>query len=262
MQCESCRFKFTNPRPSEDAISVYYQSEAYISHSNTTKGIVNILYQVARKITVGRKIKLINSLYNQDKLLLDYGCGTGEFLAAAKKMGWGGRGIEPDSKARKFAIEHHSLEVGSPNEIGDMPANTFDIISLWHVLEHIHQLNESIIRLKTLLKPKGKLIVAVPNSDSYDAKLYGEYWAAYDVPRHLYHFNADSISKLFNNHDFKLTDVKPMWLDAFYVSMLSEKYRKTNLGFLRGILTGGITDIKALFNNKNVSSLIFIFENK
>jgi 2-polyprenyl-3-methyl-5-hydroxy-6-metoxy-1,4-benzoquinol methylase len=260
VQCESCGFKFTNPRPTEESISKYYQSSDYISHSNTSKGIINSLYQIARRFTISNKVNLVKSVHPDGKKILDYGCGTGEFLNAIKKAGWNAKGIEPGLEAKNYARSHYLLEVYDSSEISNLPQRTFDIITLWHVLEHIHKLNETIKIFKKLLTENGKLIIAVPNSDAADSKIYKNEWAAYDVPRHLYHFDAETIKQLFQNHQMGIKKILPMSLDAFYVSMLSEKYKKNQLGLLKGILNGAKTYFKSLFNKQNSSSLIFIVD--
>ncbi len=260
VECVNCGFKFTNPRPTEESIGKYYQSSEYISHSNTSKGLINSIYQVARRFTISKKVKLIKSITPNGKTILDYGCGTGEFLHAMKETGWVAKGIEPNSEARNFAINKYLLEVFEPSEIMSFPSKLFDSIALWHVLEHIHKLNETIETFRKLLSDKGKLIIAVPNSNSADSKIYKHAWAAYDAPRHLYHFNSDSIFKLFSNHQMKVDKILTMPLDAFYVSMLSEKYLNNSLSFIRGIVNGVSTNIKSLSDKNNSSSLIFILE--
>lgn len=260
VQCERCGFKFTNPRPAEESIGRYYESSDYISHSNTSKGFVNILYQIARRFTIAKKVKRINSVCSDGNTILDYGCGTGEFLYAMKKAGWSVKGIEPNSQARNYAINNHLLEVFEPSEINFFPEKTLDTITLWHVLEHVHQLNQTIDIFKKILKDNGKLIIAVPNCDAAESKTYNQTWAAYDLPRHLYHFNADSISILFKNHQMKVKTIFPMHLDAFYVSMLSEKYSNKTGSFIKGMYNGAKTNLQSIANNKKSSSLIFIIE--
>ncbi|MFI5218774.1 MAG: methyltransferase domain-containing protein [Bacteroidia bacterium] len=259
VQCASCGFKFTNPRPAESEIGKYYQSEDYISHSNTSRGIINSLYKVARRFTISRKANLIKSVFPDGKFILDYGCGTGEFLNGMKKAEWSVKGVEPSEQARMFTINNYGLEVIEPNLINSLPEKSFDVITLWHVLEHIHQINQTIIVFRKLLKQKGKLIIAVPNCDAADAVYYKKHWAAYDLPRHLYHFNPDSMHRLMSSHQFRVVKELTMPLDAYYVSMLSEKY-KGSLGMIKGILNGAKTNFKSWFEKKKSSSLIFVIE--
>lgn len=260
VQCEECGFKFTNPRPDEESIGRYYQSSDYISHSNTSKGIINFLYKIARKFTVSKKVNLVKSVSPDGKTILDYGCGTGEFLLAAKKAGWIVKGIEPSPEARNFAISNYLLEVFAPSEINLLPEKSFDVITLWHVLEHVHKLNQAIEIFKKLLNQNGKLIIAVPNSTASESITYKQNWAAYDLPRHLYHFSSDSITHLFKKHQMELIKTLSMPLDAFYVSMLSEKYRKSTFGFVKGFFNGAITNLNSLSDKNNSSSLIFILQ--
>lgn len=255
-KCTNCSFLFTNPRPIISEIGKYYQSEDYISHSNKTKNLSDFLYKIARKYTLSRKLKLINSL-STNKTILDYGCGTGDFLNACKNKSWEIYGIEPDKNARIKAIETTKKTIyENINEIMEIPR--LDIITLWHVLEHIHNLNETIEILKTKLTKNGKLIIAVPNIESYDAKLYKEYWAAYDVPRHLYHFSMKTMKLLMQNHGLKVYKTQPMKLDSFYVSLLSEKYKSTKQNYKKSFITGYKSNRYAIKNNNNYSSIIYI----
>lgn len=260
VQCESCGFKFTNPRPIEETIAKYYHSSDYISHSNSSKGIINSLYQIARKFTISKKVSLIKSVKPEGKTILDYGCGTGEFLHAIKKAGWRTKGIEPNPEARIFAKSNYLVEVFEPSEINSFPAKSFDVITLWHVLEHVHKLDETIDSFKKLLNDNGILLIAVPNSNASESNTYHGFWAAYDVPRHLYHFSSESITQLFKKHQMQLLKIFSMPLDAFYVSMLSEKYRRSSFGFLKGIFNGAKTNLNSFSDKNNSSSLIFILE--
>ena len=257
--CKNCEFKFTNPIPSEETIGKYYQSDDYISHSDTNKGIINKLYHLVRKQSLKSKINLINKSTNQQKgTILDIGCGTGYFLQACKENGWKIEGMEPDSTARTLAEKNTGQTIHkdllSINEEGK-----YDLITLWHVLEHVHKLNESIQHIHKLLKPNGVLIIAVPNCLSYDSITYNDYWAAYDVPRHLYHFTQSDMDKLLNKHKFSRTETKPMIFDSFYVSMLSDKYKYGKTNYFRAFLTGLKSNLKASKTN-NYSSLIYIFK--
>ena len=267
VECKDCGFKFTNPRPSENEIGSYYQSEDYISHSNTKKGVINLLYQTVRKYTLKQKINLINSLVNSKGNLLDVGCGTGEFLQACQENGWETLGIEPGESARSYGINTYYLNIKEEPVLEKLGANSFEIITLWHVLEHVPKLNERITELKKLIKPNGSIIIAVPNCTSLDAEMYREYWAAYDVPRHLYHFTPITIEKLFAKHGLKLQKTLPMKFDSFYVSMLSEKYlqadkqnKKGKTNLLPALWNGFQSNLAAKKTNNSFSSQIYIFK--
>lgn len=255
VSCDSCGFKFTNPIPTIETIGEYYKSENYISHSNTKKGIVNKIYQVVRKRAIDQKEKLIKEI-SSGKQLLDIGCGTGDFLAHCKNKGWNVIGLEPDSDARKIAKENHNVEALPLDELYQLNENTFDVITMWHVLEHVYNLNDDIEQIKRLLKPNGKLVVAVPNCSSYDAEYYKKDWAAYDLPIHLYHFTPKDIRNLFQNHDMKVEKVLPMYYDAYYISMLSEKYKGGNIvsAFFKGLSSNR----KAKASGEKYSSQIYI----
>jgi 2-polyprenyl-3-methyl-5-hydroxy-6-metoxy-1,4-benzoquinol methylase len=256
VQCGSCHFVFTNPVPDESEIIKYYKSDEYISHSDTKKGLMNMAYHQVRKITLKNKLQLINDLASNKGQLLDVGCGTGYFLKSCKEDGWKVEGTEPDPDARKIAEGLTKSEI-SETIFSKNNYQSYDIITLWHVLEHVHKLNECMERISNLLKENGKLIIAVPNCESYDAKIYKENWAAYDVPRHLYHFTAETMNRLLNKHKFTLVRKEPMKFDAFYVSMMSEKYRKGST--IKGVLNGFMSNLKAE-KEKNYSSLIYIAE--
>lgn len=252
-------FLETKPQPSKEKLPEYYESEDYISHTDSKRNLFEKVYHLVRSISLKKKLNLINSFYSEEKNLLDLGCGTGDFLETALKNGWHVSGIEPNEQARKIANKKANYSVFETAQLLRFEENCFDLITLWHVLEHLPNLEEQIAILKKLLKPKGTLIIAVPNYNSYDAKYYKEFWAAYDVPRHLWHFNKDSISNLVSKFNFKVVKTKPMWFDAFYVCMLSEKYRFGKMNVLKGFWIGLISNLKAL-TSKEASSLIYIIK--
>ena len=263
VQCEACGFRFTNPRPDENEIGKYYQAEDYISHSDTSKGIVNKLYQIVRNYTIGKKVDLINRLTVNRKPktgnLLDIGCGTAEFLHACKENGWNVTGIEPSEVARKNAKEKYGLSLyPTLSELPPLGGGGASVITLWHVLEHVHQLDKTIEQINKLLLDEGVLIIAVPNCNSWDAKKYGAQWAAWDVPRHLYHFTQKDIEILFKRFGFKLSEVLPMKFDSFYVSLLSEKYRTGKSNLISGFFSGLISNLYA--GKNGYSSQIYILK--
>ena len=258
-KCNSCGFKFTNPRPDMADLGRYYESLDYISHSNEKKGIVNSIYQLVRSYTVKRKVNLLNS-YFRDGTALDIGCGSGEFLNELKKNKWNVTGVEPNNSARDFAIRKYNLKVFDEDELDSFNEGSFDVITMWHVLEHVFDLNERILQLKRLMSKNGNLVIALPNADSIDAKVYGKFWAAYDLPRHLYHFNKTTVEMLFRKHGYKITKVKPMLFDSFYVCMLSEKYKSGKINFPKAIINGLRSNLAASFKKKNYSSIIYVLE--
>ena len=199
--CDSCSLVFTNPRPTLDRIGDYYKSEEYVSHSSTKKGLVNKVYNWVRSYTLKKKIGLLNEL-TAGKTLLDIGAGTGHFLSKAKGSGYTVLGLEPDEDARKVALSENGIELKDLSLLHDLD-QSFDIVSMWHVLEHVYNLQEDLTKISSLVKQKGVLIIAVPNYTSFDAQYYKEYWAAYDVPRHLYHFSPRSIIPLVESKGLK-----------------------------------------------------------
>ncbi|MGZ4115982.1 MAG: methyltransferase domain-containing protein [Bacteroidia bacterium] len=261
VQCNSCGFKFTNPRPEEDKLGAYYKSEDYVSHSNTKKGFINSTYQSVRKYTLLKKLQLISKYYKTGKIL-DIGCGTGEFLNTCKNAQWETFGIEPDPDAKKMASTNFGLDVKAETEIKNLEAEKFDVISMWHVLEHVPKLNERIEDLKRLIKPNGLIIIAVPNCNSLDAKIYKENWAAYDVPRHLYHFTPKDIEQIFRNHGLELFKILPMIFDSYYVSMLSEKIKTGRTNIIRSTWNGFRSNLSAMGSGKTYSSQIYLIRKK
>lgn len=247
----------TFPKPSAADLPKYYESEDYISHSDKKTGIFSMMYQIVRNTTLKSKVNIIEQYQPSKGSLLDIGAGTGHFGAIALKNNWQVTGIEPNQGARKSATEKGITFV---EQIQDLESNTFDVITMWHVLEHVPELNEQIAQLKRVLKPNGTLIIAVPNFKSFDAKYYKEFWAAFDVPRHLWHFSKTAISKLFQQQNMKVVEILPMKWDAFYVSLLSEKYKTGKMNFLRAFFIGLQSNFKAK-HNFEYSSHIYVIKN-
>jgi 2-polyprenyl-3-methyl-5-hydroxy-6-metoxy-1,4-benzoquinol methylase len=222
VKCQNCGFLISSPRPTPESIHKYYQSEKYISHTGGGKGLMDKVYILARNITLRWKYQLLSSQIEKGNVL-DFGCGTGEFLKYLQVKGWNVTGVEPSTNARKKAEELLKTPVmKSLHEVGE---KKFHVITLWHVLEHVHNLTETIQKLKSLLTEDGIIFIAVPNHESKDARVYQQYWAAYDVPRHLWHFSKDVMKLFLHNNGLSIKAIKPMKLDAFYVSMLSEGYK-------------------------------------
>lgn len=261
VSCKSCGFKFTNPRPENSVIGDYYKAEEYVSHSNTTKGVVNKLYHSVRNYTLKQKLKLISS-YVSRGTMLDYGCGTGMFLNVCKNDGWETYGMEPDDNARKMSIEKGLDVFSDKDKVSDRIADKkFNAITLWHVLEHVTDMEATLSFFKSKLNDDGVLIIAVPNHVSYDAQYYKEFWAAYDVPRHLHHFDINSMTSLVEKAGFKFKESKPMKFDSFYVSMLSEKYKTGSVNLVKAFLVGLTSNFKAK-DTHSYSSTIYIFKHK
>ena len=249
-------YKLYRTTPIPENLGKYYQSEAYISHTDGRKGFFEKLYQWVKHYTLRKKMNLVEQYVSQGKLL-DIGAGTGDFVRTAKKKGWYATGVEPEAKARDRAGEKGIFLYENQHKITEK----YNVITLWHVLEHIPQLEEQILFLKNHLENEGVLIIAVPNYRSKDAQHYGSYWAAYDVPRHLWHFSQESIRLLFEEKGFELIGIKPMFFDAFYVSLLSEKYKSGKMNFLKGFYHGLRSNLSARRTGE-YSSLIYILKVK
>lgn len=248
----------TFPRPTVRSLSKYYESTEYISHTDSNQSFFDKAYQIVKNIAVKNKTNLIARLQPQKGILLDIGAGTGDFLVASKSKGWDVVAVEPSQKAADFVTKKGLTCLVDTSSLEN---HTFDVITMWHVLEHVADVDAQINELKRLLKPKGSLIIAVPNYKSFDAKHYGRFWAAFDVPRHLWHFSKTSIKTIFESRGFYLQEVLPMWFDAFYVSMLSEKYQYGKINYAQAILIGLKSNWKAKKTGQ-YSSLIYVLKNK
>ena len=255
---ETLDMLITSPQPSLENLGKYYESEDYISHTDNKRSLFEKLYHFIKSIAIQNKLNLINSLQPQKGRLLDIGAGTGDFLSVAKNDGWQTIGVEPSERAKSIA---KNKGVSFVEETSELENQSFDVISMWHVLEHVPDLDKQIKELKRLLKPTGTLIIAVPNFKSFDAKYYGKFWAAYDVPIHFWHFSKTAIKLLFEKEEMKLEKVLPMKFDSFYVSLLSEKYKSGKMNFIKAFFIGLQSNWKAK-GNFEYSSHIYILKNK
>nr|WP_320037092.1 class I SAM-dependent methyltransferase [uncultured Bacteroides sp.] len=262
-QCENCDFQFTQGFPVEKEIGKYYETPDYISHSDTKKGMMNEIYHLVRSRMLQKKAQLINNVTGKTSgRILDIGTGTGYFSHTMQQKGWNVEAIEKSAQARSFAKKNFNLDVKDDSGLKDFSTGSFDAITLWHVMEHLEHLNETWERLYELLADDGTLIVAVPNCSSFDAQKYKEFWAAYDVPRHLWHFTPDSIKKFGEKHNFTLANHLPMPFDAFYVSILSEKYKESKSSLVKGMFAGTLAWFSSLSNKEKSSSIIYVFRKK
>jgi len=258
---ESMDMLETSPKPIADKLPDYYKSENYISHTDSKRNLFEKVYQIVRNISLKKKLRLINSFSSGEKTLLDIGCGTGDFLKISKEDKWLVTGIEPNDEARTIANQKTNNRAHKNEYLLQLKENSFDVITLWHVLEHLPDLEEQIAVFKKLLKENGTLIIAVPNYKSFDAMYYNEFWAAYDVPRHLWHFSEKSMEKLFSQKSMHVLKTLPMKFDAFYVSLLSEKYKSGSMNIFNAFYVGLLSNIKAI-NTKQYSSLIYLIKNE
>jgi len=256
--CGSCSGRFTQNVPDGASIGKYYQSQEYISHTETREGLINRLYHSVRKITLRSKQNWVRSAtgLKQGKLL-DIGSGTGAFLHYMKTGGWEVTGLEPDDTARQNAKQLYSVEALPIEQLFSLPEQAFDAITMWHVLEHVHDLHKYLEQLRKLVKPGGAIIIAVPNYTSLDAGYYKEFWAAYDVPRHLYHFSPASMESLLAQHNIKVIKKHPMVFDGFYVSLLSEKYKTGKSRLLAGFFQGLRSYRRGLKEVERCSSIVY-----
>jgi len=262
-KCTSCTLRFTQSAPKEKHITNYYQSPDYVSHTNTRHGFINTLYHNVRSVTLRSKKRLIKKQTRLLKgTLLDAGAGTGAFAHTMQQAGWQVTAVEPDAIARGKALENYGLTLVPPMQLAQLVPASFDAITMWHVLEHVHDLHGYIDTFNKLLTANGKIFIAVPNYTGFDSTKYKNAWAAYDVPRHLYHFSPKSMAALMQLHGFEIQKIKPMWFDSFYVAMLTEKYFGKHGSMFRALQTGLITTLKTLKEVKKSSSLIYVIGKK
>lgn len=262
-KCSNCQLLFTNPRPSENDIGPYYNFSEYYSHEDKAKNITQWIYQKVRNYSISKKVESI-AVLKETGNLLDYGCGTGEFLNAAKNKGWKVAGVEPNEKARNQANLKLKNKVKTSVHELKKDAN-FDIITLYHVLEHIHELRKTVKKLINHLESSGYIIIAVPNHESWDSKSYGKHWAGWDVPRHLYHFNQQSMESFKREFGLELKEVRPMKFDSFYVSLLSEGYLNKPTWLIKRYakaIANGFKSNRSAKSPGQFSSNIFVFQKK
>lgn len=263
--CEKCGTLATTPQPDEISINRYYQFDNYISHTNQSKNnLISAIYKAVRSFTLKQKRKLIEKrCTSTSKSILDIGCGTGLFLNEMKNSGWQIEGIEPAIVARRQAEKLLNTTIYST--IGELAKKKFSVITFWHVLEHLYQPDKTLTQCYEMLSPGGLLVVAVPNYLSYDSAHYKSFWAGYDVPRHLWHFNRTAMQILMSRHGYTLNEVRPMVFDSFYVSLLSEQYRNDKSCIIKKYVLALITGIKSNLKaaqNGQYSSLLYIAQKK
>ena len=257
-ECLKCGLLFTEPRPKPEEIGKYYQSEEYYSHQENKKGFVPRIYEAVKSVNLKTKYKMATKGLEPGRML-EIGCGAGDFLHTMEKHGWTCTGIEPSESAKEIATKKVKAKLLNPQEIDKLEDESFDLITMWHVLEHVDNLKEEIKQLQRLLKKGGRLVLALPNFKSADAQYYKEYWAAYDVPRHLNHFCRESINNIFKTTDFKRIKTDKLVWDAYYISFMSEKYMNHSLPLLKGAWKGLRSNCKARKNGE-WSSLVYILE--
>lgn len=259
-ECLNCGLLYTMPRPDKDKIGAYYKSEAYYSHQENKKGFIPKVYERVKSINLKHKYRLATNGMQPGKLL-DIGCGVGDFLHTAEMHGWECIGVEPSEDAKTIAQKRMKGTIITSEELESFSDGAFDMITMWHVLEHVDDLKWQIAQLQRLVKPSGRVIIAVPNYKSFDGQYYKEQWAAYDVPRHLNHFNCNTLTKIFKTNNLELVKMGKLKWDAYYISYLSEQYRLHSLPLVRGLYRGFISNCKARRSGE-WSSLVYVFERK
>lgn len=259
-ECLNCGLLYTMPRPDKDKIGDYYKSEEYYSHQENKKGFIPKVYERVKKTNLKHKYQLASKGINVGTLL-DIGCGVGDFLHTAETHGWDCLGVEPSEDAKAIAQKRMKGKIISSEELETLSDGSFDLITMWHVLEHVDDLKWQIAQLQRLVKSSGRVVIALPNYKSYDGQYYKELWAAYDVPRHLNHFNRNTLTKMFKTSGLELIKMDKLKWDAYYISYLSEQYKHHSLPLVRGVFRGWISNSKARRSGE-WSSLVYVFEKK
>ncbi len=258
VDCAQCGFRFTDPRPTQTEVGTYYQGGSYISHSNEARSLQDRVYLAARQWSMRRKYTLIKAFFPNGRVL-DIGCGTGQFLAYLMSRGYVVQGVEPSTAARQQAIADHSLQVVPQLEQVAAQEN-IQVITMWHVLEHVPDLRATFKRLHSLMADRGLLLIAVPDRGSWDAEHYGTYWAAWDVPRHFSHFRQQDVRILLRDHGFMLVRMQRMWLDAYYIALLSERYKGHGsvIAFAKALVIGTASNLLSLLHDRPASSTLYV----
>ena len=264
VECEHCKLIFTNPRPNEQAIGKYYDNPEYVSHTDTRSGLLFTLYGLVKARALKQKRRYLEQL-TSGRTVLDYGAGSGDFCAELATNNWSVSAYEPDAGARK-RISEKNKQIEVLDNLSQLESNSRSVITLWHVLEHVHALEQTVKEFHRILAPTGTLIIAVPNHTSFDARFYSSEWAAYDVPRHLYHFNPETLGTFMKSNGYELKAIEPMWFDSYYVGLLSEKNQgntgilKSPFAWIRAFLIGSYSNVLAYFNKKKCSSVTYVFK--
>jgi len=259
-ECLSCGLLYTMPRPPKDKIGDYYKSEEYYSHQENKKGFIPKIYEAVKKVNLKHKIKIATNGLEAGKLL-DIGCGVGDFIHVAEAKGWKCQGVEPSEEAKEIARKRIKANIINSEAMETIPDATFDVVTMWHVLEHVDDLRWQVEQLQRLIKPNGRIVIAVPNYNSYDGQYYKEHWAAYDVPRHLNHFNKKTIVKIFKTKGLELVKTDKLAWDAYYISYMSEQYKIHMFPLIKGTYRGFVSNSKARRSGE-WSSMIYVFEKK
>ncbi len=258
LECKDCGLLYTKPRPNKKEIGKYYKSDEYYSHQENKEGFIPKVYEKVKSINLKNKYTITTEKTRKGKIL-DIGCGVGDFLHTMEQHGWEGTGVEPSEEAKAIAKNRIKAQLLSSEEQENLIDGSFDVITMWHVLEHVDALRWQIQQLYRLCKPGGRIIIALPNYKSYDGQYYKAAWAAYDVPRHLNHFNEETIIKIFEESHLKHIKTEKLHWDAYYISYMSEKYLHHSLPLLRGAIKGMISNCKARKSGE-WSSLVYVFE--
>ena len=263
LRCPQCGVVFTSNPPKESETIRYDTLDLKLKLGDSPRGLTDKLYYYVRHRMLRKKASIVESQsYRTGGTLLNYGAKTGYFSHYMERRGWKVTSIEKYHEERQFSLETFHHRMYDVSEMDRLTPETFDVITLWHVFEHCYNPNGLLNRFYRLLRPGGILLIACPNICSTDAMHYGANWAAYNVPRHLWHFNPTSLSNLLNKHGFTLMHRQKLSYDCFYISVLSEKNKNSKMPFLRGMWFGMRCWFISLARLDKSSSLVYVFRKR
>ena len=242
----------TYPKPLKNNLKEYYNSENYISHNPKAIGLISLIYLAIRSLMNRNKLKMIKPFLSKNDKVLDFGSGSGSFLYKLN-FKYESFGVEPNDFARSTSLAKGLRVVSAMKEY----KVKFNMIFLWHSLEHVYDINKTINEFSQKINSKGILVIALPNIRSFDAKKYKSFWAGYDVPRHLWHFTEEGIIDFLERKKFKFIKKRPLFWDAIYISYLSEKYRKSKFSLIKGVFWGIISNLTAIKTGEFSSKVYF-----
>ena len=245
---------FTHPVIADEEIDKYYNTTAYLSHSSN-KTLISFFFDLFSNIMVKKKTSFMLGLGGVSAYL-DYGCGIGKLISSMNKKGVASYGYDTSSLAISVC---NNKSLNASSNLDDLP-NKYDLISFWHSLEHVSDYTKVLKKTKKMLSKNGTMVVALPNYDSFDAKFYSKFWAAYDTPRHRVHFTKKGFIKAASQLGFEVVKTKPLFLDSFYISMMSEKYKQSLFYFLKGLFIGALSNLFFFFT-KQASSHTYVLKN-
>jgi 2-polyprenyl-3-methyl-5-hydroxy-6-metoxy-1,4-benzoquinol methylase len=256
-QCNDCQFLYSGRLPSEADAQKYYDSPSYTPHATDRKNLMMRTIGFCRTFIRQPIKRTWVRKWSKKRMgtLIDIGSGTGEFAVFMQKSGWAVTCIEPNQDARNFCASQ-GLTVFDTDRVPTLPDHSFNVVTLWHVLEHVYDIHGTMQTIRRLLQPDGTAFIALPNYSSKEASWYGRMWTGYEMPRHPSHFSPATFAHLASMYDMEIVALRPFVLDAFYLSILSEQHRKG--WFISALFHGLASAIVGLLQPKLASSVLYV----